>query len=123
LFTTTRDWTRSRMIGKLISVACNSRVSLMFSRHKLWTGSNFHERAVFARLTGKIQSTLITSHATLVLVWPEHENWGNSHAETLACQLSSTLILSFDESVIHKPPKTCAGINNKNLSLSRRCVR
>jgi hypothetical protein len=54
------------------------------------------------RYRGNIQSTPINSHATLVLVWPGHESWENSHANSLASQLYSTLmqlLFSFDRAM------------------------
>jgi hypothetical protein len=36
----------------------------------------------FCHARGNIKSTLINSHVTLVLVWPGHESWENSHANS-----------------------------------------
>jgi hypothetical protein len=44
----------------------------------------------FRNARNNIQSTLINSHATLVLVWPGHESWENSRANSR----SSTLVNS-----------------------------
>jgi hypothetical protein len=49
----------------------------------LWAGSNFNESWwEFSLSRGNIQSTLFNFHATLVLVWLEHESWENSHANS-----------------------------------------
>jgi hypothetical protein len=49
----------------------------------LWV-SNFNESwwTFSLRARVNIQSTLINSHATLVLVWPEHQSWENSHTNS-----------------------------------------
>jgi hypothetical protein len=86
----------------------HANLVLVWPGHESWENSHANSRF----------STLINSHATLVLVWPGHESWENSHAnshfstlmqqplfsfdrdmrvektgmQTLACQLSSTLI-------------------------------
>jgi hypothetical protein len=49
----------------------------------------------FRYVRGNIQSTLINSHATLVLVWPGHESWENSHANSRFSTLMQ-LLFSFD---------------------------
>jgi hypothetical protein len=47
----------------------NVQSTLMNSRHEYWANSHANSRL----------ATLITSHATLVIVWPGHESWENSH--------------------------------------------
>jgi hypothetical protein len=57
-----------------LTCVCHARSSNL-NRLKFWW--EFDKRSRYAR--GNIQSTLVNSCATLVLVWPGHESWENSH--------------------------------------------
>ena len=66
---------------ELMKVATIARVWLptLIHSHQLWTGSNFDESwSEFLQVCPVITN----SHATLVLVWPGHESWENSHANS-----------------------------------------
>ena len=70
--------------------------------HQLRTCSNFDESFRYTR--GNIQSTLVNSHTTLVLVWPGHEGCEKSHVNSrFSVNSRSRLTRTFDR---RDSPKT-----------------
>jgi hypothetical protein len=77
------------LIQTLASQLSSTLMQLLFSfwsGHESWENSHTNSRF----------STLINSHATLVLIWPGHKSWENSHANSRFSTLISshaTLVL------------------------------
>ena len=78
---------------RLLHESCCMRVV-----DKFWTASGFYFVAtgstkLLSVFLVNFRSTLIDSHATLVLVWPSNHASSCKSMQTLVCQLASTRIL------------------------------
>ena len=58
--------------------------------------STFGARKLKHSHTNSLSSALIKSRVTLVLIWPGHENWENSHTNSRLLTLMQ-LLFSFDQ--------------------------
>ena len=105
----TRTWELMKLSCKLSLVNSHATLVLVRPEHESWWNPHLNSRlsTLMQLLFSFDQDTrvdenshrklsLVNSHATLVLVWPGHESWWNSHANSRLSTLMQ-LLFSFDQ--------------------------
>ena len=100
----TKTWELMKLSCKLSLVNSHATLVLVWPGHESWWNSHANSRLstlmqlLFSHLTRtrelmklSCKLSLVNSHATLVLVWPGHESWWNSLANSRLSTLMQTL--------------------------------